>query len=194
MGHRQEARTPLKGRSEQRLTSGDFHPQTEVTHASNGNMVGWVLESWSQEDSERTGVKTDPCWAAGVGTLELSSQVPTFPEQHFRCDVIWGPDQGVGQAPLVLLPGSLLQGLQPVSTPTIRHVIPEVTGLHAVLPDVAPFHPGIMAAKEENTKRSELSAFNITTDDSFRRPSCWHPDRWPGGSVGQPTSWGRDTA
>lgn len=64
-------------------------------------------------------MKTAPRWEAGVWTLEVRSQVPTFPEQHFRRDVIWGPNQGVGQAPLVLLPGSLLQGLQPVSTPTI---------------------------------------------------------------------------
>lgn len=78
---------------------------------------------------------------------QLWPEARTFSEEHFWRDVIWGPNQGVRQTPLVLLPGSLLQGLQPVSTSTIRHVVPEVAGLHAVLSDVAPFHPGIKGSE-----------------------------------------------
>lgn len=39
----------------------------------------------------------------------------------------------------MLLFSSLLQGLQPVSTSAVGYIIPKVTWLHAVLPDVAPF-------------------------------------------------------
>lgn len=95
-----------------------------------------------------------------AGRLRQVPAAPTFSEEHFRCNVIWGPNQGVCQTPLMLLPGSLLQGLQPVSTTTIRHVVPEVTRLHAVLSDVAPFSTRNRGAKEENTEQSEFSVFN----------------------------------
>lgn len=74
-----------------------------------------------------------------VEWLRWAPEAPTFSEEHFWCNVIWGPNQGMRQTPLMLLPGSLLQGLQPVSTMTIRHIIPEVARLHAVLSDVVPF-------------------------------------------------------
>lgn len=86
---------------------------------------------------------------AGVSGSESSNwtdggrEAPTFPEQHFRGDVIRGPHQGVRQAPLMLLPGPLLQRLQPVPTTAVGHVAPQVPRLHAVLSDVAPCQPGV---------------------------------------------------
>lgn len=78
----------------------------------------------------------------------------TFAQKHLGGDVIRGPNQGVCQAPLVLLPGSLLQGLQPVPTATVRHVVPEVTGLHAVLPDMVPFAWELGVVREDNKTKS----------------------------------------
>lgn len=79
----------------------------------------------------------------GLGWQDGGREAPTFPEEYFWSDVIRGPNQGVRQAPLMLLPGSLLQRLQPVPATTVGHVAPQVPGLHAVLSDVAPCQPGI---------------------------------------------------
>jgi hypothetical protein len=66
----------------------------------------------------------------------------------------------VSQTPLVLPPRPLLQGLEPVSTPAIRHIVPEVAGLHAVLPGVTPCHPESRVGREENRKQNQFSIFN----------------------------------
>lgn len=70
---------------------------------------------------------------------------PTFAKQHLRCDVVWCSHQGVSQTALVLPVGTLLQRHQPVATATVGHVIPEITGLHAVLSDMASWR------RKENT-------------------------------------------
>lgn len=98
-----------------------------------------VSESWGSGPSEVT-------W------LGCRAEARTFSEEHFWGDVIWGPNQGMSQTPLMLPPRPLLQGLEPVSTAAIRHVVPEVAGLHAVLPGVTPFHPGSEPRREENEK------------------------------------------
>lgn len=63
---------------------------------------------------------------------------PTFAQQNLRCNVIRSSHQGVSQAALVLTIGVLLQCHQSVATATVRYVIPEVTGFHAVLSDMTP--------------------------------------------------------
>lgn len=81
---------------------------------------------------------------------------PTFAQQHLRCDVVRCSHQGVSQAALVLPVGALLQCHQPVTATTVRHIVPEVAGLHAVLSHVAPWRQrkGNSAVKlhTENTK------------------------------------------
>lgn len=91
-------------------------------------------------------------WPWGARGEGVSAR--TFAEEHLWRDVIWSPDQRVCQTPLVLLARPLLQRLQPVPTPTVRHVIPEVAGLHAVLSDVVPFgrEPGVVKKKEGKPK------------------------------------------
>jgi len=64
---------------------------------------------------------------------------PTFAQQHLRRDVVGRSHQRVSQAALVLPVGALLQRRQPVAAAAVGHVVPEVTGLHAVLSDVAPW-------------------------------------------------------
>lgn len=63
----------------------------------------------------------------------------TFAQQHLRCDVVGCSHQGVSQTALVLPVGSLLQCHQSVTAAAVGHIIPEVTGLHAVLSDMAPW-------------------------------------------------------
>lgn len=64
---------------------------------------------------------------------------PTFAQQHLWCDVVRCSYQRMSQAALMLPVGALLQCHQTVATATVRHVVPEVTGLHTVLSDVAPW-------------------------------------------------------
>ena len=116
-----------------------------------------VSESWGSGPSEVT-------W------LGCGAEARTFSEEHFWGDVIWGPNQGVSQTPLVLPPRPLLQGLEPVSTAAVRHVVPEVAGLHAVLPAVTPCHPGSGARKEENEKVNFHSS-TMQQTHSFERKS-----------------------
>ena len=61
---------------------------------------------------------------------------PTFAQQDLWGDVVGCAHQRVGETPLVLPCRPLLQGHEAVATATVGHVIPEVTGLHAVLPHV----------------------------------------------------------
>jgi len=62
---------------------------------------------------------------------------PTFAQQNLWRNVVGRAHQRVGEASLVLPRRPLLQGHQAVATGTVGHVIPEVTGLHAVLPHMA---------------------------------------------------------
>lgn len=75
----------------------------------------------------------------------------------------------------MLLSGPLLQGLQPVSTTTIRHLVPEVTRLHAVLSDVAPFCTRNQGSKRREYK-TKYSLFNkpIASNWGVIQFSSWH--------------------
>lgn len=64
---------------------------------------------------------------------------PTFAQKHLRGNVVWSAHQRVCQASLVLTGRPLLQSHEPVTTTTVRYIIPKVTWFHTILPDMVPY-------------------------------------------------------